>query len=106
MLKTGLFLVALAVGASAPPPAIRTHHVEIQSFAFVPARIEVKVGDVVEWTNRDFAPHTVTSDKGKWGRKDMKNGSTVSFTAVTSGTVTYHCNYHPQMTGTIVIKAK
>lgn len=103
-----LILLALAVGVHAPllfakPPTPKTHRVEIQSFAFVPARIAVQVGDVVEWTNRDLAPHTASANDGKWTTATLKSGASGRFIATSAGTLAYFCAFHPQMKGLIVV---
>lgn len=110
MLKRSILALVMAVGVQAPPlhaqtPAPQTHLVEIQGFAFVPARLEVRVGDVVEWTNRDFAPHTATADSGAWDTGSIKNEATGRFIATTPGTLAYHCAFHPRMKGVIVVVA-
>jgi plastocyanin len=53
---------AYTPAAQALPPAAPVHQVEIRSFAFAPPRLEVHAGDTVEFTNRDFAPHTAVAD--------------------------------------------
>jgi plastocyanin len=88
--------------AKAPEP--KTHRISIQNFVFVPAHIEVHVGDVVEWNNGDFAPHTATADNGSWNTDSIKNGGTVPVVVSVPGSITYRCVYHPGMTGVIVVK--
>src|SRR5271165_4360737 len=110
MLKRTILALAVAVGAWAPPlPAQthvpETHRIDIQDFAFVPTRIEVHVGDIVEWTNRDFAPHTATADNGAWDTGAIKNEATGRFVATTPGTLAYHCAFHPRMQGVITVVA-
>ena len=88
--------------AKQPEPKI--HRISIQNFVFVPAQIEVHAGDVVEWSNADFAPHTATADNGSWDTDSIKNGGTARIVVSVSGSITYHCVYHPGMTGVIVVK--
>ena len=47
--------------------------VTIQDRAFSPAKISVKVGDTVVWTNKDNMDHTVSADDGSWGSGTLKN---------------------------------
>jgi len=77
--------------------------VTIVDFAFEPNAIEVNVGDTVTWTNTGNAPHTATADDGTFDSGTLNNGGTFSHTFATAGTVAYHCELHPDMTGTIVI---
>lgn len=78
------------------------------SFAFSPATLTVPVGTVVVWTNSTGAPHTVTSDDGKTfdsGISTLINpGASFSFTFTTAGTYSYHCQVHPSMKATIIVK--
>ena len=77
--------------------------VSIVDFAFQPASIEVPAGSTVTWTNTGAAPHTVTADDGAFDSGQLKPGATFSQTFTTPGTYTYHCEIHPQMTGTVVV---
>ena len=65
-LKFGLAAVTsaplLLAGSRAAHAA--THQVTIEGFAFVPATLEVAVGDTVVFTNKDGAPHTATAESG------------------------------------------
>jgi len=106
MTKKLLLLAALAAGSWSLPVSAETsetHHVEISAFTFVPARIEVRQGDVVEWTNRDLVPHTATADDRGWDTGLIRNGAAGRLVAATPGTFAYHCKFHPQMTGIIVV---
>ena len=55
------------------------------------------------WTNSGAATHTVTADNGAFDSGRLASGATFSQTFDTAGTFTYHCEIHPQMTGTIVV---
>jgi plastocyanin len=77
--------------------------VAIVDFAFQPASLEVPAGTTVTWTNGGAAPHTVTADDGAFDSGQLAPGASFSQTFDTAGTFTYHCEIHPQMTGTIVV---
>jgi len=77
--------------------------VAIVDFAFQPASLEVTAGTTVTWTNSGAATHTVTADNGAFDSGRLAPGATFSQTFDTAGTFTYHCDIHPQMTGTIVV---
>src|SRR5215210_3539231 len=79
--------------------------VTIVDFAFQPASLEVPVGTTVTWTNSGEAPHTVTADDGAFDSGRLAPGASFSQTFDTAGTVTYHCEIHPNMMGTIVVTA-
>lgn len=78
--------------------------ITIQSFAFSPNTLNVSAGQTITVINNDSAPHTVTSDDGKFDVQNLDPGKTGSFVAPPAGTYTYHCNIHRSMTGTLVVK--
>lgn len=78
--------------------------VEIANFAFGPDTIQVAAGTTVTWTNNDTAAHTVTADDNSFDSGNLAPGDTFSFTFATAGTIAYHCNYHPNMTASVVVR--
>ena len=110
MVKRCLLALALACAAPAPPlaaqtPEPRTFQVEIKGFAFAPAALEIHAGDIVEWTNRDFAPHSATADAGAWDSGAIRNQASARFVAGAPGSFAYHCKFHPHMKGAITVLA-
>src|SRR4051794_5104196 len=77
--------------------------VDIKGFKFNPDNLEIAAGTTVTWTNDDTAPHTATGDGGLQSGK-IDPAGTFSFTFDTPGTFEYHCEFHPNMHGTIVVK--
>jgi plastocyanin len=81
------------------------NNVAIVDNDFDPTSITVSVGDTVTWTNTGDNPHTVTSDEeGVWDSGNLENGDTFEFTFEEAGTVTYHCNVHPNMQAEVVVE--
>jgi plastocyanin len=87
-----------------------TNAVTIQNFAFSPAKITVKKGTTVTWTNKDSAAHTITEDHGGSADGDpgmdsklLSQGESYQATFSKVGTYTYHCTVHPSMTGTVIV---
>jgi plastocyanin len=82
--------------------------------AFSPNPIEIKVGQKVEWTNKDSLQHTITSgtpgspDSGKAFdsglTKLLNNGQTFEHTFAAAGEYPYYCQLHPTMVGKVVVK--
>lgn len=70
------------------------------------APLTVEPAAVVVVTNMDVAGHTVTVDEGSAFDVDVRgNGGTATFTAPSvPGTYPYHCTYHPNMHGTLIVK--
>lgn len=77
-------------------------------YGFNPDMLTVAVGTTVIWTNNTSAPHTVTSDDGKTfdsgASTTISSGSSFSFKFTKAGTYKYHCQVHPSMMATIVVK--
>jgi plastocyanin len=82
-----------------------TRTVVIQNFHFKPAHITIKRGTRVRWINRDSAPHTVTANKaGSFDSGHLRHGQRYSHTFKTAGKKAYHCEIHPFMRGSVVVK--
>jgi plastocyanin len=66
----------------------------------------VSPGAKITIKNEDSQAHTVTSDDGKAFDVAVDGGGgTAQFTApATPGSYTYHCAYHSNMHGTLVVK--
>lgn len=77
--------------------------INVYNMAF-PSSTSVKKGTIVKWYNQDGVAHTVTSDDGtSFNSGNLAAGATFSYTANTAGTFNYHCNYHSNMTATLVV---
>lgn len=84
------------------------NEVVIATYAFYPAKLTVKVGTTVKWTNNDEANHTVAAaDKSFTSdvlqSKDVKPGQTFSYTFKTAGTYDYS-DPNSNMKATIVVE--
>ena len=78
--------------------------VSITSAGFQPAQLQVKVGTVVTWTNKDTAAHTVTSDTaGVFDSSAINAGATFKFTFSQAGTFTYHSTSDSGWAGTVTV---
>lgn len=98
-----------AMGTPAASPAAATSgatamKVQIKGFAFNPGSLSVAVGTKVTWTNDDSVAHTVTANDGSFDSGQLQPGSSFSHTFSKAGTIAYHCNNHPSMTATIIVK--
>lgn len=89
----------------ASPAAAASHSIQITDSAFGTTVLTVQVGDTVTWTNADDRPHTVTSQNGAFDSGNVDEGASFSFTFTEPGTYAYLCEYHPDMTATIVVQA-
>jgi plastocyanin len=79
--------------------------VSIDNFTFNPAKLTVKSGTTITWTNRDDIPHGIASSSNAFARsKALVTDDAFSFTFSTPGTYQYFCYIHPHMVGTIVVE--
>lgn len=75
-----------------------------ERYRYTPKKISVARGTKVVWTNKTDVEHNVTVKHGIKINKDIENGKSVSFTFTKPGTYAYHCEYHPYMHGTVVVR--
>ena len=95
------FAVVLALGAATAPARADTITVTIDKLVFSPVDIQVKVGDTIEWINKDAFAHTATV-KGGWDVMIQPKKS-ASLVLKKSGPVEYFCRFHPNMKGRITV---
>ena len=94
-----------AAPAETEAPAAADVPVDIRDFAFGPNAVEISVGDTVTWTNQDQVPHTATAEQRDVLQSGaISPGSSFSQVFDTAGEFAYFCEFHPNMTGTIVVK--
>jgi plastocyanin len=92
-----------AQGAEAPAAA--EVPVDIRDFAYSPNPVEIAAGDTVTWTNQDEVPHTATGeDRDVLQSGTIAPGSSFSQVFPEAGEFGYFCEFHPNMTGTIVVQ--
>jgi plastocyanin len=76
--------------------------ITIADFAFDPDTITVSGATEVTVTNNDSAPHTFTADDGAFD-VELDPGATETVNVDVSQTTGFHCEIHPEMTGTIEV---
>jgi plastocyanin len=96
-----LFVVGMALALNAVPAHSETIKVTIDKLVFSPVAINAKVGDTIEWVNKDVLAHTATV-RGDWDVTIAANTS-ASIVLKKAGVVEYYCRFHPNMTGRITI---
>jgi plastocyanin len=109
--RRGGRLVTLALTATAglallpgTPSRAATTDATISGFRFSPDPLPVPIGATVKWTNDDGTTHTVTADDGSFDSGDISPRGTFTQTfAGPARTITYHCNIHSSMHGTLQI---
>jgi plastocyanin len=105
VLRLAIFGVGLCAGAVAH--AVEPHDVTIrmQKESFVPAQISVAAGTRITWTNDDSMPHSVTAADNGLDSGPIMPGKTFQWTATDTGTIAYHCIFHPSMTAQLTVRA-
>jgi len=79
--------------------------VGMKNFAFAPARVEVSAGGRVTWTNRDESNHTATfASEAVRDVDNLRSGKRASAAFAEPGAYAYVCEFHPTMTGTVIVK--
>jgi len=89
--------IAFALAIGIVPAQAETIQVTIDKLVFSPAAVEAKVGDTIEWVNKDAFAHTATV-KGGW-EVMIPPKATASLTLKTVEAVDYFCRFHPNMKG-------
>ena len=95
-------VLALALAAIAVPAHAETIQIVIQNLAFTPAEVSVKIGDTIEWVNKDVFAHTATARNGDFDINQPPK-KTVTSVLNKTGTVEYYCRFHPNMKGVLKI---
>ena len=95
-----------AAGGAACAPSTEAGTVTgtIANFAFSPATIAAKVGDVVTWTNNDTTAHTATVKSDETcTTENLASGATGSIVFNVAGSYDFFCKIHPNMTGKVEV---
>ena len=59
-------MTALVLAAMAVPSHAATIQIVMQNLEISPAEVSAKVGDTIEWVNKDILAHTATARNGDW----------------------------------------
>jgi plastocyanin len=97
--------MAAAVPGGMTAASAKIVRIEVADLAFEPKAATVQAGDTVEWVNNDFVDHTATERRGRW-EVIVPAGHSAHIVLREAGTVDYYCRFHPQMTGTLRVKAR
>lgn len=79
-----------------------TIQITMENLVISPAEASAKVGDTIEWINKDVFAHTATARNGDWD-VTMPPKKTVTSVLKKAGTVEYYCRFHPNMKATLTI---
>jgi plastocyanin len=101
-----LLVVTVGFGAALQrrSRAPRVYVVTIENMKFTPAVVTVLPGDTVEFKNADLVPHNVTERSARRFDSGLISPNTSwKYLAEQPGKFSYHCIYHPDMTGSIIV---
>jgi plastocyanin len=97
------FAVAVALTCTAVPACAASVQITMQNLEVLPKEVTAKVGDTVEWINKDAFVHSATAPNGDFDVQLPVN-KTASVVVKKAGTVEYYCRYHPNMRATLKIE--
>ena len=94
-------VTALTLGISVSAHAA-TIQISMENMVIAPLETSAKVGDTIEWVNKDILLHTATARNGDWDVV-MPPKKTVTLVLKKAGTIDYYCRFHPNMKGTLTV---
>jgi plastocyanin len=92
---------ALMLGLSVSAHAA-TVQITMENLAIAPAAASAKVGDTIEWVNKDIFAHTATAKNGDWD-VTIPPKTTATLVLKKAGAIDYYCRFHPNMKATLTI---
>ena len=97
-----IIAAALISGTVAVPAYAATIQSVMENLVVSPAEASAKVGDTIEWINKDVFAHTATARNGDF---DVTIAPKKTATSVLkkAGTVEYYCRFHPNMKAVLTI---
>ena len=98
-----IIAAALISGAPAVPAHAATIQIAMENLVFSPAEANAKVGDTIEWINKDVFAHTATARNGDFD-VTMPPKKTVTSVVRKAGTIEYYCRFHPNMKAVLKIE--
>ena len=79
-----------------------TIQITMENLVISPAETSAKVGDTIEWINKDIFAHTATARNGDLRRDDAAEEDR-HLVLKKAGTVDYYCRFHPNMKATLTV---
>jgi plastocyanin len=92
-------VLTLGISISAHAATIQ---ISMENLVISPAEASAKVGDTIEWINKDVFAHTATARSGDWD-VTIPPKKTVALLLKKAGTIEYYCRFHPNMKATLMI---
>jgi plastocyanin len=95
-------VAALMSGVMSVSAHAATVQITMENLVVSPAEASAKVGDTIEWINKDIVAHTATARNGDWD-VTMPPKKTASLVLKKAGTIEYYCRFHPNMKATLTV---
>ncbi|MGC2812570.1 MAG: cupredoxin family copper-binding protein [Bradyrhizobium sp.] len=92
---------ALSLGISVSAQAA-TIEISMENLVIAPAEATARVGDTIEWVNKDILAHTATAQNGDFD-VTLPPKKTATLVLKKAGTVDYYCRFHPNMKATLTV---
>jgi plastocyanin len=98
-----VFPIVAALTLAMPVSAdAATVQITMENLVISPAEASAKVGDTIEWINKDIFIHTATARNGDWD-VTMPPKKTVTLVLKKAGLIDYYCRFHPNMKATLEV---
>jgi plastocyanin len=98
-----LSIAAIMLVSMAGPAGGATIQISMENLEISPAEVSAKVGDTIEWINKDVFAHTATAKNGDFD-VNLPAKKSATFVVKKAGTVDYYCRYHPNMKAMLKIE--
>jgi plastocyanin len=99
--RTSLIVVAV-LGLMSVSARAATIQITIDKLVFAPVEVAAKVGDTVEWVNKDMLAHTATGTHREFNVV-IGPKKTARLVLKKAGSFDYYCTFHPNMKGRLVV---
>ena len=100
--RTLMALAVVLAGMSAVSAHAETIQIVMDKLVYIPLETSAKVGDTIEWINKDILVHTATARNGDWN-VTIAPKKTERLILEKAGTIEYFCRFHPNMKGRIAV---
>ena len=98
-----LLVAALLMAGMSVPAQAATIVITMENLVFSPAAASARVGDTIEWINKDVFVHTATARNGDFDI-NMPPKKTVTSVVKKAGVVDYYCRFHPNMKAVLKVE--
>jgi plastocyanin len=99
-----LCLTAVALGGKPAADGAKVRTITIKDLKYDPAKITIKVGQTIQWVNKDDHDHTVIAKDKSFESESLGNGETFKHTFKKAGKYEYYCRFHPRMKAVVIVE--